>query len=66
MMLDSFFFPQLRRRRCSLHEQWFQQDRARPLTTPEVLEFLHYQVPASHSVQSFPTAIPVWILMATT
>jgi len=40
-MLDSFFLPQLRRRRCSLHAQWFQQDGARPHTTPEVLEFLH-------------------------
>jgi hypothetical protein len=41
MMLDSFFLPQLRRRRCSLHAQWFQQYAARPHTTPEVLQFLH-------------------------
>jgi len=41
MMLDSFFFPQLRQRRCSVRAQWFQQDGARPHTTPEVLEFLH-------------------------
>jgi hypothetical protein len=41
MMLDSFFLPQLRQRTCSLHAQWFQQDGARPHTTPEVLEFLH-------------------------
>jgi hypothetical protein len=40
MMLDSFH-PQLRRRRRSLHAQWFQQDGARPHATPEVLEFLH-------------------------
>ena len=33
MMLDSFFLPQLRRRRCSLHAQLFQQDGARPHTT---------------------------------
>ena len=41
MMLDSFFLPQLRQRRCSLHAQWFQKDGARPHTTPEVLDFLH-------------------------
>jgi len=41
MMLDPFFLPQLRQRRCSLHAQRFQQDGARPHTTPEVLEFLH-------------------------
>ena len=40
MMLDSFL-PQLRRRRCTLHAQWFQQDGARPHTNPEVLEFRH-------------------------
>ena len=39
-MLNSFL-PQLRRRRCSLHAQWFQQDGARPHNTPEVLKFLH-------------------------
>jgi hypothetical protein len=65
MMLNSFFLPQLRQRRCSVHAQWFQQDGARPHTTPEVLEFLHSQVPATHSVTLFPTAIPVQILMAT-
>ena len=41
LMLDSFFLPQLRQRRCFLHVQWFQQDGARPHTTPEVLELLH-------------------------
>jgi hypothetical protein len=41
MMLDSFFLPQLRQRRCSLHAQWCPQDGARPHTTPEVLKFLH-------------------------
>jgi hypothetical protein len=41
MMVDSFFLPQLRRRRCSLHAQWFQQDGTRPHTTPDVLELLH-------------------------
>ena len=41
MMLASFFLPQLRGRRCSLHAQRFQQDGARPHNTPEVLEFLH-------------------------
>ena len=41
MKLDSSFLPQLRRRRCSLYARWFQQDGARPHTTPEVLEFLH-------------------------
>jgi hypothetical protein len=41
MMLDSVFLPQLRRRRCSLRAQWFQQNGARPHVTPEVLEFLH-------------------------
>jgi hypothetical protein len=41
MMLDSSFLPQLRRRRCSLQAQWFEQDGARPHTTPAVLEFLH-------------------------
>jgi len=41
MMLDSFYLPQLRHRRSSLHAQWLQQDGARPHTTPEVLEFLH-------------------------
>jgi hypothetical protein len=52
-------------RRRSLHAQWFKQDGARPHTTPEVLEFLHSQVPASHYAWSSPTAIPVRILMAT-
>ena len=41
MMLDSFLLPQLRRRRSSLHAQWFQQDGARSQATPEVLECLH-------------------------
>jgi hypothetical protein len=41
MMLDSFFLPQVRWRRYSLHVQWFQQDGARRRTTPQVLEFLH-------------------------
>jgi len=40
MMLYSFL-PQLRRRRCSLNAQWFQQDGARPHTIPQVLEILH-------------------------
>ena len=40
MMLDPFL-SQLRRRRYSLHAQWFQQDGTRPHTNPEVLEFLH-------------------------
>ena len=63
MMLDSFL-PQLKRRQCSLHAQWFQQDGARPHTTPEVLEFLHSKF-QHRSDQSFPTAIPVRILKAT-
>jgi hypothetical protein len=57
MMLDSFFFPQLRRKRCSLHVQWFQQDGARPRTTPEVLEFLHskfqHRILSNHFPQQF-------------
>jgi len=57
MMLDSFFFPQLRRRRCSIHAQWFQQDGARPHNTPEVLEFLHskfqYRIVSNRFPQQF-------------
>jgi len=57
MMLDSFFLPQLRRRQCSLHAQWFQQDGARPHTTPEVLEFLHSKfqhcIVSNHFPQQF-------------
>jgi len=63
MMLDSVFLQQLMRR-CSLHAWWFHQDGARPHTTPEVLETLHSKF-QHRSVQSFPTAIPVRILMAT-
>ena len=65
IMLDSFFLPHLRQRRCSLHAQWFQQDGARPHTTPEVLEFLHSKF-QHRSVQTFPTTIPVRILTVTT
>jgi len=41
MMPDSFFLPQLRRIRCSLCAQWFQEDGSRPHAIPEVLEFMH-------------------------
>lgn len=40
-MLETFFIPELRRRRIPLRHQWFQQDGARPHTTNEVLDFLN-------------------------
>ena len=55
-------------RRSSLHAQWFQQDGARPHTTPEVLEFLHSKfqcrilsIRVAQQFQcgfSFPSSIP--------
>ena len=60
MMLDSFSLPQLRRRQCSFHAQWFQHDGARPHTTPEALEFLHSKFHHRIVSSRFPQQIQCW------